>query len=97
MEIIPEEHKKLFVMLNPILDLARPYFAPPNIPTDRAKVLQTAFADMTNDPNFRAEVKRVARIEPSLVPGPEMDAAIKQMLSQPDEVKNRIIDLLRGN
>jgi hypothetical protein len=52
---------------------------------------------MTNDPNFRAEVKRVARIEPSLVPGPEMDTAIKQMLSQPEEVTNRIIDLLRGN
>src|SRR5262245_33147004 len=97
MEVIPEEHKKLFVMLNPILDLARPYFAPPNIPAGRAKILQTAFANMTNDPNFRAEVKRVARIEPSLLPGPEMDAAIKQMLSQPDEVKNRIIDLLRGN
>jgi hypothetical protein len=97
MEVIPEQHKKLFVMLNPILDLARPYFAPPNVPAGRAKILQTAFANMTNDPNFRAEVKRVASIEPSLVPGPEMDAAIKQMLSQPEEVKNRIIELLRGN
>jgi len=97
MDVIPEAHKKLFVMVNPILDLARPYFAPPNVPTDRARILQTAFARMANDPDFRAEVKRVARIDPSLVPGPEMDAAIGQMLSQPDEVKNRIIDLLRGN
>jgi tripartite-type tricarboxylate transporter receptor subunit TctC len=97
MDIIPEAHRKLFVMVNPILDLARPYFAPPAVPGDRAKILQTAFANMATDPAFRAEVKRVARIEPSLVPGPEMDAAIRGMLSQPDEVKNRIIDLLRGN
>jgi tripartite-type tricarboxylate transporter receptor subunit TctC len=97
MDVIPEQHKKLFIMVNPILDLARPYFAPPKIPADRAKILQTAFARMANDSNFRAEVKRVARIEPSLVPGPEMDTAIREMLGQPDEVKKRIIDLLRGN
>jgi hypothetical protein len=97
MEVIPAQHKRLFVMVNPILDLARPYFAPPKIPADRAKILQTAFARMAKDQSFHAEVKRVARIEPSLVPGPEMDAAIKEMLGQPDEVKNRVIGLLRGN
>ena len=41
MEVIPDQHKKLFLMVNPILDLARPYFAPPKIPADRAKILQT--------------------------------------------------------
>jgi tripartite-type tricarboxylate transporter receptor subunit TctC len=97
MDVIPEKHRKLFVMVNPILDMARPYFAPPKIPAARAKVLHTAFASMAKDPGFHAEVKRVARIEPSLVPGPEMDAAIREMLSQPDEVKGRIIGLLRGN
>ena len=97
MDVIPPEHKKLFLMVNPILDLARPYFAPPGIPADRAKILQTAFTKLASDENFRAEVKRVARIEPSLVPGPEMDAAIREMLSQPKDVSDRIIDLLRGN
>jgi tripartite-type tricarboxylate transporter receptor subunit TctC len=97
MDVIPAEHRKLFIMVNPILDLARPYFASPRIPAERAKILQTAFARMAKDPSFYAEVKRVARIEPTLVPGPEMDAAIKEMLGQPDEVKNRIVGLLRGN
>jgi hypothetical protein len=32
MDVIPEKHRKLFVMVNPILDLARPYFAPPKTP-----------------------------------------------------------------
>jgi hypothetical protein len=31
------------------------------------------------------------------VSGPAMDAAIAEMLNQPDAVKNRIVDLLRGN
>jgi len=97
MEVIPEEHKKLFIMINPMLDLARSYFAPPNIPADRAKLLQIAFDDLVQDPYFRSEVKRLASIEPHLVPGPEMDAAIKQMLSQPKEVRDRVISLLRGN
>jgi len=97
MDVLPEEHKKLFIMINPILDLARPFFAPPYVPADRAKLLQTAFANLVTDPNFKAEVKRVAQIEPSLVPGPAMDAAIKQMLSQPKEVNDRVIELLRGN
>ena len=58
---------------------------------------RTPFAALANDPAFRADVKQVARIEPSLVRGPEMDAAIKEMLSQPKEVSDRIIGLLRGN
>lgn len=96
MDVVPEQHKKLFMMVNPILDLARPYFAPPNVPPARAKLLQDAFANLVTDPNFRAEVKRVAAIEPSLVPGPDMDVAIKQVVNQPKEVSDRVIGLLRG-
>jgi tripartite-type tricarboxylate transporter receptor subunit TctC len=96
MDVVPETHKKLFMMVNPIIDLARPYFAPPNIPKDRAKILQTAFGTLAKDPAFRAEVNKVAKIEPTHVPGPEMDAAIKQILTQPKDVNDRVISLLKG-
>jgi tripartite-type tricarboxylate transporter receptor subunit TctC len=96
MDVVPEKHKRLFVMVNPIIDLARPYFAPPNIPAERAKVLQAAFAGLVKDPAFRAETKKVARIEPSHVPGPQMDDAMKQILTQPKDVSDRVIALLRG-
>ena len=96
MDVVPQTHKKLFIMVNPILDLARPYFAPPNVPAERAKILQTAFASLANDPAFRAETLRVAKIEPTHVPGGEMDIAIKQILSQPKEVSDRVIGLLSG-
>ena len=96
MDVVPEQHKRLFVMVNPIIDLARPYFAPPNIPPERAKILQAAFGSLAKDPAFRAETNRVAKIEPSHVPGPEMDAAIKQILNQPKDVSERVIGLLSG-
>ena len=96
MDIIPNDRKNLFDMLNPILDLARPYFAPPNLPADRLKILRDAFAAVSADPDFRAEVKKVASIEPTLVRGEEMDRAIKNMLNQSPDVKNKVIGLLKG-
>lgn len=96
MDVVPEKYKNLFAMVNPIIDLARPFFAPPNIPPERAKVLQAAFGKLAQDPAFRAETNRVAKIEPSYVPGPQMDAAIKQILTQPKEVSDRVISLLSG-
>ncbi|MFN3888778.1 MAG: Bug family tripartite tricarboxylate transporter substrate binding protein [Beijerinckiaceae bacterium] len=96
MDVVPDSHKPLFRMLNPILDLARPYFAPPNVPADRAKILRDAFGKLVGDQDFRAEMKKVAGITPSYVPGEEMAANIKDMLDQPPEVKDKIIGLLQG-
>jgi tripartite-type tricarboxylate transporter receptor subunit TctC len=96
MDVIPPARKDLFTMLNPILDLARPYFAPPKMPADRLAHLRDAFAKVSADPDFRDEVKKVASIEPALVRGEDMDRAIKAMLNQPPEVKNKIIGLLKG-
>ena len=96
MDVVPEKHKRLFMMVNPIIDLARPYFAPPNIPPERAKILQAAFASLAKDPAFRAETLKVAKIEPTHMPGPAMDGAIKDILNQPKEVSARVIGLLTG-
>jgi tripartite-type tricarboxylate transporter receptor subunit TctC len=96
MDVVPDSHKPLFTMLNPILDLARPYFAPPNVPADRAKILRDAFGKLVEDQEFRADMKKVAGISPSYVPGEEMAASIKEMLDQPAEVKDKVIRLLQG-
>ena len=94
--IVPEKHKRLFIMVNPIIDLARPYFAPPNVPPGRTAILQAAFGSLAKDPAFRAETQRVAKIEPAYIPGPEMDSAIRHILTQPKEVSDRVIGLLSG-
>jgi tripartite-type tricarboxylate transporter receptor subunit TctC len=96
MDVVPDSHKPLFRMLNPILDLARPYFAPPNVPADRAKILREAFAKLVADEEFRGDMKKVAGITPSYVAGEEMASAIKEMLDQPPEVKDKVIRLLQG-
>ncbi len=96
MDVVPDSHKPLFKMLNPILDLARPYFAPPNVPADRTAILREGFVKLVNDQDFRADMKKVAGITPTLVPGDEMATNIKDMLDQPPEIKDKVIRLLQG-
>lgn len=95
MDIVPASHKPLFEMVNPWIDMARPYFAPPGVPADRAKHLQQAFEKLAKDKAFTSEVKKAARIDITLVPGDEMLANIKAMLDLPPEVKEKITDLVR--
>jgi tripartite-type tricarboxylate transporter receptor subunit TctC len=75
--------------------MARPYFAPPGVPADRAKVLQDAIAALAKDAAFRAEVKKAARIDITLVPGDRMLKSIKAMLDLPQDVKDKIIGMVR--
>lgn len=94
MDVIPPERKNLFAMVNPIIDMARPYYAPPGIPAERAKVLRDSFAKLAADKSFTDEVTRIARIHATLLPGEEMAPAIQAMLDQPAEIKNKVIGLL---
>ncbi len=95
MDVIPASHKPLFEMVNPWIDMARPYFAPPGVPTERAKHLQDAFKKLATDKAFTGEVKKAARIDITLVPGDEMLAKIQAMLKLPPEVKEKITNLVR--
>jgi tripartite-type tricarboxylate transporter receptor subunit TctC len=95
MDVVPASHKPLFEMVNPWIDMARPYFAPPGVPADRAKHLQDAFKKLAKDKAFTSEVKKAARIDITLVPGDEMLANIQAMLKLPPEVKEKITNLVR--
>lgn len=96
MDVIPPERKNLFAMVNPMIDMARPYFAPPGIPADRTNALRNAFAALVKDKAFNDEVYKVARIHATLLPGAEMVTAIHDMLDQPPELKEKVIGLLRS-
>ncbi|MDH3242123.1 MAG: tripartite tricarboxylate transporter substrate-binding protein [Alphaproteobacteria bacterium] len=95
MDVVPASHKPLFEMVNPWIDMARPYFAPPGVPADRAKHLQDAFKKLAKDQAFTGEVKKAARIDITLVPGDEMLTKIQAMLKLPPEVKEKITNLVR--
>jgi len=70
-------------------DFGRPIVAPPGIPADRLKILREAFLKTLKDPDLLAEAKRKNfDITPST--GEELEALSKQVMSQPQEVIDRV-------
>ncbi|MFM2129810.1 MAG: hypothetical protein RL477_1356 [Pseudomonadota bacterium] len=94
MDSVPESHKGLFAMVNPMIDMARPFFGAPGLAADRTASLRKAFADLAADKAFQDDVRKAARIDVDYTAGAEMAPAIKAMLDQPEDVKKRVIELL---
>jgi tripartite-type tricarboxylate transporter receptor subunit TctC len=69
-------------METPLLTMARPYAAPPGVPADRAKALQTAFLAAHRDPQFLEEARKVG-VYVSPVSAEEMARSIEQMAQAP--------------
>jgi tripartite-type tricarboxylate transporter receptor subunit TctC len=76
--------------------LARPYAAPPGIPDDRAKALQTAFMALHKDKDFLDEAARL-KIDISPVSGDEVLQLIDQISKSPPEILKQIEKLLAEN
>lgn len=96
MDVVPASHRPLFQMVNPIIDNARPFYAPPGIPEDRAEILRVGFDKLAEDRDFADEARKAAKIRISYTPGRDMTTAIKEMTDQPEEVKAKVISLLQG-
>ncbi|HEY4266280.1 MAG TPA: hypothetical protein VGM72_13250 [Micropepsaceae bacterium] len=72
-----------FAVANEVL--ARPFVAPPGIPTDRKNVLLAAFAATLRDPAFLADAsKTMLDIDP--VSGPEAEAVVASLYALPKDV-----------
>ena len=95
MDVLPKEKQGVFSMVNPILDLARPYYTRPGVPAERVAYLREAFAKVAQDAKFKSEMKKVAGIDISLVRGEDMLTKINQMLNQPSSVRKKVIGLLQ--
>ena len=76
------------VLLSPD-DLGRPFFGPPGVPADRVKILRDAFAKIMNDPDVAVEAQKKG-LDPSLVTGSEIESLIKELVSLPPEVVQRM-------
>jgi tripartite-type tricarboxylate transporter receptor subunit TctC len=72
-------------------EFSRPFAAPPGIPADRAKALQTAFRDLHKDPQFLAEAAK-ADLDISPI-GPEEIAEALASIKQADP---KHLDYLRN-
>jgi tripartite-type tricarboxylate transporter receptor subunit TctC len=89
-----EETRKILNFLFAYLVFIRPFVAPPDIPPERLKALQDAFAATLKDPEFMAEADR-AGVEIRYASPERVNAALSQIFDAPDALKTRALDELR--
>ncbi len=63
-------------------NMARPFFAPPGIPAERAAALRNAFDKTMKDPAFRAEADKMM-VEISPMSGLEVNAMLNELYATP--------------
>ncbi len=73
--------------------LSRPFAAPPNVPPDRAKALQTAFLAAHRDAEFLADAAKLG-IDISPIGGAQVRTLIEQISKTPAEHLKRIENLI---
>ena len=74
--------------------IARPFAAPPGVPAERVKALRDAFDATMKDPEFLAEMKRLA-LEVRPVNGSEVETLIREVYASPPEVVKRAREIER--
>jgi tripartite-type tricarboxylate transporter receptor subunit TctC len=62
-----------------------PMFAPPGVPAEQVKILRTAYAKALTNSDLVAEAKKQG-LEPELIPGEEIEALAKEVLTPPPDV-----------
>jgi tripartite-type tricarboxylate transporter receptor subunit TctC len=75
--------------------LSRPYVGPPDIPADRAHILQDAFLDMGKDPAFLADAKKM-RVDVSPVGAKEATRMLDMLANAPQEMKDELRKMQSG-
>jgi tripartite-type tricarboxylate transporter receptor subunit TctC len=90
-----EETKRILSFLFAYLVFIRPFVAPPDIPPERLKALQDAFAATLKDPEFLAEAER-AGVEIRYASPERVQAALSQIFDAPAALRTRALDELRN-
>jgi hypothetical protein len=77
-----QEQKQILRLTLAPQAMARPFVAPPGVPADRAKALQTAFMETMKDPDFLAEAKH-QHLDVSPMSGPQLADLLKTLYATP--------------
>jgi len=91
----PESGRRLASVILAGGALGRPMLAPPGIPAERVKILREAFAKTMKDPGFLEDIKK-RNYELGPITGEELDIIVKEAMSQPPEIIQRLRKVL-GN
>ena len=88
-----EADRNLIEILEIPYALSRPYAAPPDVPADRAKALQTAFMATHKDPAYLAEAEKIG-IEVSPIGNDDVRRLIERIIKTPADQLKRIEKLI---
>ena len=91
----PESGRRLATILLAVAQFGRPYVSSPGLPPERAKMLQSAFAKATSDPEFVAEAKR-RQLKLNPIHGDELNTLAQEVIAQPADVIERMKQIM-GN
>ena len=89
----PESGRRLAMVMLASGALGRPMLGSPGIPADRVKILREAFEKTMKDPAFLADVAK-RKYELSPTPGEELERVVKESMSQPQEIIQRMKKVL---
>jgi tripartite-type tricarboxylate transporter receptor subunit TctC len=78
------------------LDFGRPFFLPPNVPSDRLEALRKAFDDTMKDPAFLAEAEKL-KLDIDPLSGIQMSKLVNQVLATPKDVVDRVRNIFEKN
>lgn len=90
-----ESDRQLFEVLYARGNYGRPYFLPPGVPPTRVAALRKAFAEVFNDPAFRADVEK-QRLEVNFISAEEISALTERVMATSKDTVARIHALLPG-
>jgi tripartite-type tricarboxylate transporter receptor subunit TctC len=79
----------------PLLTMARPFVAPPDVPADRLAILRTAFDAAHRDPQFLADGEKLG-VDISPVNAADLTSALEQMAHASPEVFDYMKQLMAG-
>ena len=90
-----EQNKQIAELLFAPQVGGRPFIAPPGVPAERLKALQTAFGASLKDPEFLAEAER-RKLEIQYVSGDELYEIVKRAYETPADVVARVRRIYDG-
>ncbi len=88
------EQKQMIALFAARQVMGRPFYAPPDLPKDRAEALRKAFLATLNDPEFRAEADKL-RLEITPVPGERVQGIVREIYATPRDVVQKAAALVK--
>jgi tripartite-type tricarboxylate transporter receptor subunit TctC len=91
-----DEERQILALWSAPNKMGRPYYAPIELPKDRAELLRRSFDRTMKDPALRAEVEKT-KLFVSPTTGEDVHALIKRIYATPAQVVAKALDASKGS